>query len=265
MKPRRILSAQETTEILDCAVHDSALAVLSVFSDNDWLCFKSRFLERDGGRRFFVLDWGAAGEEPPPLALGQYVGVSFRHKSRKIMFATVLEARGRFMSEGGKPIAAARYRWPESLTELQRRAYHRTIVPAGVSIPVTAWPGGRSQRSAAQLSPQSVLAGECVDLSCGGTLIRVTQSPPPNWQEDQTVGMELHLPDGRQPVLLDGHYRGMRIDGDDHRCAAMQFVGLEMSVEGRNTLQRLARCVQRFNRLTLAPELRKSAGQYPIG
>lgn len=265
MKPRRILSVQEATEILDYAVRDSALAVLSVANEHDWVCFKSRFLERDGNRRFFVLDWGAAGEEPPPLALGQYVGVSFRYKSRKVMFATVLEARGRFMNEGGKPIAAARYRWPESLTELQRRAYYRTPVPSGVCIPATAWLGGRNQRSAAQDSPLAALTGECIDISCGGTLVRLSQPQAPPWAEDQTIGVELHLPDGRQPVLLDAHYRGTRFDGDEQLCAAVQFVGLEMSVEGRNTLQRLARSVQRFHRLTLAPEFRSGTGKFPIG
>lgn len=265
MKPRRILSPQETAEILDYAVRDNALAVLSVATADDWICFKSRFLERDGNRRFFVLDWGGSGEDPPPLALGQYLGVSFRYKSRKIMFATVLEARGRFMIEGDKPIAAARYRWPESLTELQRRAYYRTPIPAGVSVPATCWAGGRNSRSAAQEAPMSVFAGDCVDISCGGTLIRLGQSQPPKWTENQTIGLELHLPDGRDAALIDAHYRGTRFDDNEQLCAAVQFVGLETSVEGRNTLQRLARCVQRFHRLTLAPELRSGAGRLSMG
>src|SRR5262249_47573218 len=163
-KPRRILNAEETTEILDFAVRENALAVLSVANDDEWMCFKSRFLERDANRRFFVLDWGGGEQPPPALALGQYLGISFRHKSRKIMFATGLEARGRFMTEGDKPIAAARYRWPESITELQRRAYYRTPVPVGVSVPATAWIGGRNARSAAQDSPLMGLTGECVDI-----------------------------------------------------------------------------------------------------
>lgn len=265
MKPRRILSDQETTQILDIAVRDQALAVLSVVNEDNWTCFKSRFLERDANRRFFVLDWGGGEQPPPPLALGQYVGVSFRYRSRKIMFATVLEARGRFVTDGGETIAAARYRWPDSLTELQRRAYFRTPVPAGVAVPASVWLGGKSQRCAAQESPHVAVAGECVDLSCGGALIRLNQLQPPSWPENQTIGLELHLPDGRHPVLLDAHYRGTRFDGDERLCAAVQFVGLEVSIEGRNTLQRLARCVQRFHRLTLPADLRSGAGKLSAG
>ena len=88
MKPRRILTGEETSTILDEAVRQSALAVLTVHQEEGWQMFKSRFLERDPRRRFIVLDYQPThGTEPTPLASGQYVGLSFRYKSRKVMFA----------------------------------------------------------------------------------------------------------------------------------------------------------------------------------
>lgn len=251
MRPRRILDGPEAGAILANAVNERALAVISVRLDDAWYTFKSRFLERDADHRFFVLDFQEThGTEPPPIEPGQHVGISFRHKSRKLMFASVIEAKGRFCVNGGENIPAIRYRWPESLIELQRRAYYRTIIPAGTNVRATLWAGGVNARAEAQTQALSVWGGDCLDLSCGGTLIRLGDATAPDWPNDQVVGLELHLPDGRPPVMLDAYYRGARRDETGLQCLATQFVGLEVTQEGRAVLGRLARCVQRFHRNT---------------
>ena len=168
MRPRRILSAEEASNMFDEAVRQNALAVLTVHEKGNWHTFKSRFLERDGNRRFIVLDCQEThGTQPPALSTGRYVGLSFRYKSRKVMFATVVEAKGRYLVDGKTAVPAVRYRWPESMTELQRRAYYRTPIPAEVRILVNVWPGGVAARPTAQGSALSVVTGEALDLSCG--------------------------------------------------------------------------------------------------
>lgn len=257
MRPRRILGHQETAQILDQAVHENALVVLSVQEDDEWRTFKSHFLERDSGSKFFVLDYQEThGIEPAPLVPGQYVGISFRYKSRKIMFATVMEAKGSYAIDEQQNITAARYRWPESMTEMQRRAYHRTFVPDGTRLSASIWRGGLAARAKAQGSSLAVLSGEAVDLSCGGTLIRVRQTVPNEWREGQTFGLELDLGDNRPPIQLDAYYRGVRPDNHDTTCVAIQFVGLEISPDGREVLHRLSRAVQQFHRKALSANLR---------
>lgn len=266
MRPRRILTAQDTCDIIDAAVRENALAVLSVCLADQWITFKSRFLERDPKRRFVVLDFQSMHGSAPPsnLGPGHYVGISFRHKSRKVMFASVLEARGKFVMDGSPEMAAARYRWPETLTELQRRAYYRTPIPPGLAVPTSIWAGGVAACATAQKTALGILGGEALDLSCGGTLIRVPEVAAPSWEQDQTLGIELHLPDGRPPMMINGYYRGTRHDQDGCLCIAVQFVGLELSPDGRNVLQRLARCVQKFHRLSFTPELRAGTSQFDL-
>ena len=266
MRPRRILTTEETSTMFDEAVHQNALAVLTVHEDGNWHTFKSRFLERDGNHHFLVLDCQEThGTRPPALVVGQYVGLSFRYKSRKVMFATVVEAKGRYLVDGKTSVLAVRYRWPESMTELQRRAYYRTPVPAEVRVLVNVWPGGVAARASAQGSALSVVTGEALDISCGGTLVRLNQLEAPNWTDNQTLGVELHLPDGQPPLLVDAYYRGTRHDMGSHLCAAVQFVGLELSPDGRGILQRLARCVQKFHRTTLASDLRSGRARFRSG
>jgi c-di-GMP-binding flagellar brake protein YcgR len=253
---------QEASEIIDQAVRESTLAVLTVQQESEWNTFKSRFLERDPHRKFIVLDYQELPGRPlPPVFPGQYVGLSFRHKSRKVMFATVVEARGRFLVDANNSIAAVRYRWPDSMTELQRRAYYRTVTPPGTNLVVNLWSGGVVGRDAATVSLK-VVHGEAADLSCGGALVRVPGGARPTWKENQTLGVEMHLPDGRPPIMLDAYYRGARQEADGTMGIAIQFVGLELSVDGRALLQRLARCVQKFHRLALASEL--SSGDRPF-
>jgi c-di-GMP-binding flagellar brake protein YcgR len=164
MRPRRILDRGETAELVSRAVAEHALAVLSVRCGEQWITFKSKFLERDPGNAFFVLDHQEThGAEPPELEPGQHIGVSFRHKSRKIMFASFVEAKGRFMVDNSTSVAAIRYRWPESMIEMQRRAYHRTVVPTGMHLRTTFWPGGASaERGSESLS---IWGGQSLDLS----------------------------------------------------------------------------------------------------
>jgi len=248
MRPRRYAARSSAAEIFDSAVAENALAVVSLQDGRGWTTFKCRFLERDPQQRFFVLDYEPTEEQPlPALSPGQYAGVSFRYRSRKILFASVVEAKGKYLRSNNSTVAAVRYRWPDTLTELQRRAYYRTPIPAGVQLTAHAWPGGVAARKSATDAP-SAIQGALVDLSCGGGLIRAPQTPP-SWRENETVGLELHLADGRAPLVVDARFRGMRTDDNGHPCLAIQFLGLEVSLDGRVALQRLARCVQRFHRL----------------
>ncbi len=249
MKAGKLTITQNEAEVFDRAVQSNALAVVTLQSDGGWQSFKSRFLERDPNRRFFVLDYEAQnGVEPPPLELGQYVGISFRHSSRKIMFATIVEARGRFRKSDERQTTAIRYSWPQGMTEMQRRSYYRTPVPAEMSVAAHLWPGGVMKRAAAQGETMQVLTGRLADLSCGGALVCVSADISLPWAENETLGVELDLDDGRPPAQLDAHYRGLRHDDQGRPCAAIQFVGMEMTVDGRLVLERLSRFVQRLHR-----------------
>lgn len=253
MRPRRLVSPRDATTIFDRAVEDRALAVLTLQNGRDWLSFKSRFLERDPKGRFFVLDYQAVDHEPlPALTPGQYLGVSFRQRSRKLLFATVVEAKGHFILDQQTSVPAVRYRWPDTITELQRRAYYRTPVGNDMTLLVSLWPGGLQARGDAQTSTLRVATGDLCDLSCGGALVRLHQAGPPSWSPEQTLGVEMQLPDGRNPILIDALFRGVRSDESGAVSAAIQFVGLELTVDGRVVLQRLANSVQRLHRLMLA-------------
>jgi c-di-GMP-binding flagellar brake protein YcgR len=262
MRPRRVVAPDEALEVFDLAVREQALVVVTTQEADEWLTFKSRFLERDPNQRFFVLDYEPQreGDALAPIAPGQYVGISFRHKSRKMMFSTVVEAKGRFVTSPDTTISAVRYRWPSSMTELQRRAYFRTPIPNGTQILASVWLGGTTARAQAQQAPLEVLTGELADLSCGGTLLRLNGSKAPAWRDNGTVGIEIQLPDGKPPITINANFRGARLDDEGRLGLAVQFVGLELDVDGRVVLQRLSATIQRLHRLSQSADIAARKG-----
>ena len=56
MNPRRMASGFDTADIFARAARERALTVVSIHDGENWTQYKSRFLERDPARRFFVLD-----------------------------------------------------------------------------------------------------------------------------------------------------------------------------------------------------------------
>lgn len=249
MNTGKVALAYVESDLFDRAVRTSAIAQVTTRHNNAWHTFKCRFLECDPTRRYFVLDYLPPPDATlPPLALGQYVGVSFRHSSRKIMLSTVVEAKGRFITSDKQEIAAIRYRWPDAITELQRRAFYRTIVPPDRNLLAHLWPGGVARRQTAQGAPLHILTGRLVDLSCGGCLVRLPGPNAPHWEINECLGMELDLNDGAAAVQLDAHYRSFRNDGQPGILVAVQFVGLEVTVGGNLVLQRLRRAVQSLAR-----------------
>jgi c-di-GMP-binding flagellar brake protein YcgR len=246
-------SGFDTADIFARAARERALTVVSVQDGENWTQFKSRFLERDPARRFFVLDHVFDNDTPPPpIANGQYVGVSLRQSSRKFLFSTIVEAKGQFVFDSNTAVPALRYRWPDHVTELQRRVYYRTPVPADAPpIPARLWRGGIAAR-AHQNPALQMLSGTVVNLSCGGAQIAIDSSARTDWAEDDLLGIELNLGDGRPPVAVDARFRGARNDERSGASIAVQFMGLELGPDGRQALQRLAYTVQRLHRLNAA-------------
>ncbi|TWT41108.1 Flagellar brake protein YcgR [Phycisphaerae bacterium RAS1] len=252
MRPRRISSCDHEIELFDEAIREHALAVVTAHDGATWHTFKSRFLERDPKRQFFVLDYQSVTGQPlPELLTGQFVGVTFRSRSRKILFSTCVEAKGHYVLDAKTSVAAVRYRWPESVTEMQRRAYYRTPIPAPQAVPATLWAGGLAARGGGGALPADATHGQLADISCGGAMVRLNALQAPSWTEEQVLGVELHLPDSKGPVAVDCYFRGVRADGQGQTAVAIQFVGLEMSVDGRLVLERLVNCVQRFGRMAM--------------
>jgi c-di-GMP-binding flagellar brake protein YcgR len=130
--------------------------------------------------------------------------------------------------------------WPDEIQEVQRRAYQRATPPAGHAIAVRFWnsvtgPDGPQRRS-----------GVMEDLSAGGLRVRTSEAYGLN--EGDTVQVSFSVRSRGPAFVLDANFRHREQAPEGQWLLGFQFVGLESSRQGQQTLGELVKTVTGFQR-----------------
>lgn len=237
-------------EIIAGAMEREAPCVVTRRRVAGWKPFKSRFLYGDAvvGRLLVAPPSNAPGAEPSKLRPGERVGVTFRRGHKKCMFATIVLAQESLeLAEGDTAAECVELQWPEALQELQRRVYYRAT-PVGRRVHVRFWPGGVSGRAEAEKTDRGILSGVLQDLSAGGMRILTTDVSADTFAEGDAIGCAFAPRPRADALVLDAIFRHLRPEDEGTCSVGVQFVGLETSERGRNTLADLARLVTDYQR-----------------
>lgn len=227
--------------------------VLSHRLDNVWTTHKSRVLQADAANRCLVIEQPgvAPGQAPPELAPGERIGLTFRRGHKKCMCSVAVVRLGTFELTDAQTVPAVYADWPENLQEIQRRVYYRAAVPAGRRIEASMWDGGLVERKTADLQHVPHHTGLLQDVSAGGCRVLVEGSRNPQFEAGDTVGIQFQ-PDPRSaPLLLEAMFRHLEELPHGKLSLGFQFMGLEMTPEGRALLQMLSRVVSIFLRIEM--------------
>jgi hypothetical protein len=101
------------------------------------------------------------------------------------------------------------------------------------------------------------------DLSAGGCRILLDASRDPQLQEGDTVRIRFQ-PDPRSvPLSVDAMFRHSDPMPQRRVTLGFQFVGLELTAEGRETLQAMARVVSTFLRIDNRRQQRRQVTRNP--
>jgi len=240
MRSLQSVANQEAAEIIKDLVNRRARASLTCKSARGWRMYKCSF--SSGAREFnqlnLFLPLRASGESVLIPHAGTTVGVTFRLGHRKCMFA------GDVLSVNDDGTGALlELAWPNRIEHLQRRAYDRSMPPRGTVIPVRFWqedsaapPGDGKQVGLGQLEDISaggmqVNASDAFDIRVGGAYVCVFATSP-----------------GAHSLIIESVLRHHEETDRGRTRLGFQFVGLETTPEGRQTLDQLARLVSRFQR-----------------
>ncbi|MGB9625672.1 MAG: flagellar brake protein [Phycisphaerae bacterium] len=241
-------------QALDEAVSRNVPIVLSVRDGVSWAVHKSRFLgsNRVAKRLYIECPPPAAPESPPPeVRRGEAVGVAFRRGHKKCVFTAVMLGQEDYGPDGGSPVPALALSWPDSLQELQRRAYYRVSVPPHKTVKVELWQGGAACRKKAGSAEWPSYTGRLMDLSAGGMCLVLPPNRNPRLDAGDAVGLEFQPEPGGPAFLLNGLVRYVDPAPDGATTVGLQFVGLEATVENRKVLQQLLRVVNQYYRFEL--------------
>ena len=111
------------------------------------------------------------------------------------------------------------------------------------------WDGGISDRDAADLQHVPHHTGLLQDVSGGGCRVEIDAARDPQLCAGDTVGIQFRPDPRSEPLCLDAMFRHTEDLGRGQLSLGFQFVGLEMTAQGRHTLQSLSRVVSTFLRI----------------
>ncbi len=283
-----MLQGPESQAVLQLVVQNQAPAIMSYLSKDKWHVAKviMKDLRAD---RLCVENCHTAGRPHPiNIRLEQPVGVNFKHAYGKFVFdTTVVGLEPSADPEAGGTIVLAA---PQCIGVVQRRSYFRVNVPASLRVNVVLW--HRTGHRTPEDRSHAYCEGRLVDISAGGAQVIVplkhgaggdassgyplanaapaeaaapvvgtAQSVPgaapragtADFRKGQFLGVRFTPMPYEVPLMFNVQIRNV-LPTADHAglCLGLQIVGLEASEDGRQTLSRLAKVVERYHQINQA-------------
>jgi len=250
-------------QVIATAIEREVPCVVSGRGKAGWQPYKSKF--RSGpavvGRLLLAPARRAADHAARTFVPGERVGVTFRRGHKKCMFSSIVLGQERVDLGESRAVAdCLELQWPDALQELQRRVYYRAT-PPGRRVHVRFWSGGVSQRTAVEDDQRAVLSGVLLDLSAGGMRIMTTDVSADAFVEGDAIGCAFAPKPRGQALILDAVFRHLQPEEDGTCSVGIQFVGLETSERGRDTLSHLAGIVTDYQRVHSRQQRTRLAGR----
>lgn len=209
---------------------------------------KASFVGLDAEQLQLLVAYPLPGPRGPvEIALGQSLGIAFRRGHRKCVFETTVVRRGHEQPFGTR-VPVLVLAWPEELHELQRRLYHRVSVPAKTIVPVDLC----KREATGSSHAVSFQRGTMIDLSAGGMSVALPARQEQRWRAGDTVTCCFALQSGQAPQEITGTLRHCQTGKNGQLHLGLQFVGLETTAQGRNTLQLIHQTTNRFRNNTFS-------------
>lgn len=239
MSAMHTVADEHRDKIFATVAENSAYAVISYHGKAGWRSYKCRFRSvLMGGDEISLLAEDMPADDQGTPKPGEVLGVSFRMGHKKCMFSAVLLGVER---PGGTIV---RLRCTGQLHQLQRRVYQRAFPPRDVVVPVRFWHVVATETPAGGV--QDTRHGQLENISAGGMRIQTR-----TFQEqavESTHRCILTPRPGAPTLIVDAVLRHYDLVANQRASLGFQFVGLESTSEGRQTLQSIVQIVNRFRR-----------------
>jgi len=240
MTKQRFVSGVECRNLLEDMVRKHAALTLTSKMDDIWRVYKSHFLSIRANQLVLSQPTPDVAECHMEPAAGQQVAVGCKKGYNKYLFVTRVIKLDRYEFDSGESVPTITVYAPDHMEKIQRRAYERASIPQEHSIAVRFW---RSDQA------DAAWTGRLANLSAGGLAVLMPQEDAaPLDQNEQLLLRFAPLPT-QQPLCFEVRFRRSDPEPDSSdSLLAFQFMGLEMSEEGRRALRQISRAVGVFRR-----------------
>jgi len=131
---------------------------------------------------------------------------------------------------------------------MQRRAYWRVKVPPKLNIRVLFWHRGYMDNTE-EAPLDNYWQGQLLDLSAGGSRISVDVAQGSNFRTGQLVGLQFTPGYYQKPILLEAQIKHLsEIPEEKQLVIGVEFLGLEVSGQGRRKLRRILDVVEDYEK-----------------
>jgi hypothetical protein len=228
-------------EVFRGAVERRLPVVLTRKADNTWVSCKSRFLA-EGADQTLIIEAPGPSEAGTPVefAPGDHVGLSFRRGHKKCLCSASVAHFTNFSLDDGSRIPALTIQKPQTVRQLQRRAYNRSAVQPPLAFDVAFWEGGLDALAGPSRGEMAVYVGTLEDISAGGFCLTVPADRDPQLAIGDTVGCRLSTNPDRPAIAFDANFRYATAANQGEIHLGFQIVGLETTAEGMQTLQKIS-------------------------
>lgn len=248
------LDENQVSEILSSAITQRIPAIMSYMSRNKWHVAKVVMVARSDRELQLETMQQDQRQQPLNIQVGQPVGLSFKYSYAKFVFDTTIQGLKPASASGqGGAIMVA---FPDKVEAIQRRSYFRVNVPEEMQVKVVIW--HRTGRPQTSEEPQQYVCGHLMDLSAGGAQIAMPMADMLDdaergrlsYRKGQFIGLRFTPLPYEMPLVINAQIRTLIPTADESSvCLGLQLVGLEASVEGRQTLARVADVVEKYHQM----------------
>ena len=246
MPPVRKLSTVEINRAVAGAVDRRVPVTVSVRTDQGWENLYSRFLDQTDEHVLLEMPRAEDAAEVRTFQEADRLGISFKFKHHKHVFTGTVAGTGTH-SVGGRDVPVLRVCLPTQMHCLQRRVFTRVDVPAGRIVRASFWSGTLATEPTVDTVEAPVWSGQVINLSAGGVQVRCDHSAAGALELGESVGMHLSFELGKEAVSTEAQFRHVEA-AKDGVLLGFQFLGLEQTAEGRETVKHIGHWVGEFQR-----------------
>jgi c-di-GMP-binding flagellar brake protein YcgR len=238
------LRNQGIIEALCLAKQGSTVLNMSFLSAGKWKTAKTYISDIDDSEVMIKSDEPGRVCCSEILKTDQPVGISFEIEHFKYIFESKVV---RCSHENGCIVLEI----PEKIEKLMRRSYSRVLVPENLAVKVMFWHRGYDDEKGT-VPNEDFWQGRLLNLSAGGMKMSISADKKCHFEPGQLVGLQFTAMPYEKPVLLEGlviHIHPAEDGNGDFFELGVEFLGLEISWEGRNKLRRLVEIIEQYEKI----------------
>jgi len=241
------LAADQIAELIEMAGQRSIPMLITVRANNTWVNLHSRALGTRGSHLLLAMPPTEEDVPPHEFVPAERIGVSFKLKHHKHIFAVTVVGQERITFDDGAEWPVLAVVMPTRMQRLQRRAYIRADVPPNRIVRASLWLGGCDCEPAGASPEHPVHFGTVKNISAGGLQLETDSASACDLEAGDLVGMRLVFGTSGETVYADAQFRHREPSGGK-TLMGFQFLGLTETPDGRVVLQVISAKVAEFQK-----------------